>query len=257
MAKRLIYISLILVNGLLLWQGIRLYRQWHALLQSRGLDGPALLGLIFFGIFTLMMPLTIRSRWDQFTPGGMVREYVVRGGMILGALTAVVLAFTLIIFVVTIPARLGRGALILPWLFILVPLAVTLVDLYKGSYARTLRNLALGFGLYSFRIYGLLGIQFAVIAVGFVLGPAGVFLQLMGLGDMVARWGFDYFVSERPLLCTWANVGEPFCNPLLLTFHLLHPLLLWLAVRTGDRAFNAASDQYHMVVDTLSGWLQT
>lgn len=255
MTKRLVYVSLIMLNGALLWNGIAQYRRHAAQLQSSGLDGAAAIGLIIFGIFALVMPFHLRVRWGDLTPGGMVREFLVRGGMMVGVLTAVVLVIFLAVALITLPAQLGRGYLILPWLTILVPLVMIGIDLAQRTYARTLRNLAAGFALYSFRIYGMLAIQFSAVGIGFALGPAGVVLQIIGLVNLAALWGLER-VGERPLLCTWAGVGDPFCTPLLLLFHLGHPLLLWLMLKYGERAFNAAADQYAMGLETIGGWLQ-
>lgn len=256
MQKRPIFITLILLNMALFAGSIVFYAREHAALRTRGLDGFLLLWLIFFGIFTLMMPLTIGSRWEQLTPRDIVREYLVRGGMILAGLTGVVFLFLLVLLLIALPARLGRGELILPWLTILVPFAVTLIDLYNRTYARTLRNLGIGFALYSFRIYGMITIVLTAVFVAFAVGPAGAFLQLASGVDLIARGLFHRFISERPLLCTWFNMEGDGCTPLLFTFHLGHLLLLWLVLRYGERAFNAATDHYKMGLDTLSGWLQ-
>ena len=255
MTKKFIYVFLVIMDGALLWGGIHLYQQWHEPLQSRGVDGVAALLLIVLGIFALLMPVHLFVQWNQLTAVSLIREFVVRGGMVIGLLTAVALIFLLIGWLITLPARLGYRALTLPLLVFLTPLVLTLIDQYRGSFSRTWHNLVVGYGLYSFRIVGMIMIQFAVILTLFALGPAGFFLQLLGLADWVARQGFHTYVSEQPLLCEWANMGDLPCIPLLLLFHVGHLLLVWVVWRYGRFAFNAAVDQYRVGLQSISNRL--
>ena len=255
MTKKLIYFLLVTVNGSLLWGGIQLYRQGYEPLQSQGVNGVAALLLIILGIFALLMPVHLVVQWQELTAVSLIREFIVRGGMVIGVLTAVTLIFLLIGWLITLPARLGYRALTLPLLVMLTPLVLTLIDLHRHSFSRTWRNLVVGYGLYSFRIGGMIVIQFAVILTLFTLGPAGFFLQLLGLADLTARRGFHIYVSERPLLCEWANIGDLPCLPLLLLFHVGHLLLVWVVWRYGRRAFNATVDQYHVGLQNISSRL--
>ncbi|MCA9924866.1 MAG: hypothetical protein KC421_20965 [Anaerolineales bacterium] len=80
--KKLAYFFLVGMNGVLLWGGIRLYRQWHELLQVRGVVGMVALLLIIPGIFALLMPLHLYVQWEELTAVSLIREFFIRGGMV-------------------------------------------------------------------------------------------------------------------------------------------------------------------------------
>ncbi len=255
MAKRITFAALILLSFFGLWGGIQYFRRNLETLQSSGLDGAVIIGLIILGISVLLLPLQLRMTWENWSAWGLVREYVVRFGFIIGTLLAIFLIFGLIAFIITLPARAGRGYLILPWLTLLVPLVMVIIDLARQNIKRTARNFLLGFCLYAFRIYGLLLIQFVTIPVAFALFPAGFFLQLLSLGDLVARWGFGMFVAERPLLCEWLNLLDS-CTPGLISLHVGHLILALLAAKFGPALFDQASDWYKNGLEKMSGWLE-
>ena len=255
MAKRITFATLILLSAAGLWSGIQFYRRQHEFLQSRGLDGALLIALIILGISVLLMPMQLRTTWEKWSAWGLVREYVVRFSLIIGTLLAIFLVFGLIGLIITLPARLGRGYLILPWLTVLVPLVMVIIDLAQQNIKRTARNFVAGFGLYLFRIYGLLLIQFVTIPVAFVLFPAGFFLQLLSLGDLVARWGFNVYVGERPLLCEWFNLLDS-CTPGLVSLHVGHLILAVLAAKFGPQLFDMASDWYKNSLEKIGEWLE-
>ncbi|MCA9898618.1 MAG: hypothetical protein KC433_10545 [Anaerolineales bacterium] len=255
MVKRITFATLILLSIFGLWSGIQYYRRNLETLQSSGLDGALFIGLIILGISVLLMPLQLRTTWEKWSAWGLVREYVIRFSLIIGTLLAIFLVFGLIAFIITLPARAGRGYLILPWLIVLVPLVMVMIDLAKQNIKRTAKNFVLGFGLYAFRIYGLLLIQFVTIPVAFVLFPAGFFLQLLSLGDLVARWGFNVFVGERPLLCDWFNLLDS-CTPGLISLHVGHLILALLAAKFGQTLFDRASDWYRNSLEKMTSWVE-
>lgn len=255
MAKRITFAALFLLSFAGLWQGIQFFRHQQEALHASGFDGFVLLGLIVLGISVLLLPLQLRQTWEKWSAWGLVREYVVRLSLIIGALLAIILVFALIGLIITLPAKLGRGYLILPWLTVLVPLVMVIIDLTRQTIKRTVRNFALGFGLYTFRIYGLLLIQFITIPVAFVLFPAGFFLQLLSLADLVARWGFDTYASERPLLCEWFNLVDG-CTPGLFALHIGHLILALAAAKFGPILFERASDWYKTGLETIESWLE-
>ncbi|MAT98870.1 MAG: hypothetical protein CL608_17130 [Anaerolineaceae bacterium] len=254
MAKRITFAALILLSLASLWRGTQFFRHQQEALHARGFDGFFLLGLIILGISVLLMPFHLRMTWEKWSAWGLVREYATRFSLIIGALLAIFLLFTFIGLIITLPARLGRGYLILPWLTVLVPLVMVLIDLAQQNIKRTVRNFVAGFGLYAFRIYGLLLIQFITIPVAFVLFPAGFFLQLLSLGDLVARWGFGVYVAERPLLCEWFNLVDG-CTPGLISLHIGHLLLALAAAKFGPALFDRASDGYKTGLETIESWL--
>ncbi|MCA9922758.1 MAG: hypothetical protein KC421_10310 [Anaerolineales bacterium] len=255
MSKRLTFLALTIAGFAGLGIGTWQYRRYWEWLNTRGLDGPAFLGLIFLGILVLIMPVHLRGMWDQITPLGMVREFVVKGGLMMGVVTALVLVLLLIVLLVSLPARLGRPALILPWLTLLVPLAITVIDLAKGNCARTVANFFTVFVLYTFRIYGMLAIQFTFIPLAFAIFPAGFFLQFLGIVDFVARQ-FGRFIGERPWLCEWGNINQPACTPALLGFHIGHLLLVVVALKYGQTLFDAAADRYRVGLEWLAARIE-
>ncbi len=256
MAKRFIFAALILLSAAGLGSGIQFYRRNLEFLQAEGLDGPVILFLVALGIAALMTPFHLRMNWDKWSAIGLAGEYLRRFSLVLAAFTAVFGAVRLIDLLLTLPARLGRSYLLIPLLTVMVPLAMVSIDLAQQNMARTLRNFALGFGLYAFRIYGLLLIQFITIPVAFVLFPAGFFLQLLSLGDLVARWGFRFYLSEAPVLCEWFNLTDS-CTAGLISFHLGHLVLALTAARFGPALFDWASNWYKISLETMQSWLET
>lgn len=255
MVKRFTFASLILLSIAGLWGGIQFYRRQLDTLQAHGLDGPTFIVLIILGIAVLLMPAHLGMTWEKWTATSLLREYVVRFSLIFGTLFAVFLIFILIGLIVSLPARLGHGYLVLPWLSVLVPLALVIIDLAKHTIKRTARNFLVGFGLYLFRIYGMLLIQFITIPVAFMLFPAGFFLQLLSLADLVARWGFQLYAGERPILCEWFNLVDG-CTPGLISLHLGHLVLALAAAKFGPGLFNRASDWYKIGLETIESWLE-
>lgn len=255
MAKKITLGTLVLLSLLGLWSGIQFYRRHAEALQSQGTDGALIIALIILGIAVLLMPFHLRMTWEKWSVWGLVREYVVRFSLIIGTLLAIFLGFGLVGLIITLPAQFGRGYLILPWLTVLVPLVMVIIDLAQQNIKRTARNFVVGFSLYAFRIYGLLLIQFVTIPVAFVLFPAGFFLQLLSLGDLVARWGFGLFVAERPLLCEWFNLLDS-CTPGLISLHVGHLILALLAAKFGPTLFDQTSDWYKIGLEKMSDWLE-
>ncbi|MEZ4589570.1 MAG: hypothetical protein R3D55_00285 [Chloroflexota bacterium] len=256
MAKKITFITLILLSLLGLGGGIQYYRRNLETLQSSGLDGALFIVLIILGISVLLIPIHLRMTWEKWSAWGLLREYGLRFGFLIAGLLAIVLVFVLISLIISLPARVGHDYLVLPWLTVLVPLAMVIIDLTQQKIKRTARNFVLGFCLYLFRIYGLLLIQFVTIPIAFVLFPAGFFLQLLSLGDLVARWGFNVYVGERPLLCEWFNLLDS-CTPGLISLHVGHLILAVLAAKFGQALFDRASDWYKNSLESIQGLLET
>jgi hypothetical protein len=256
MTKRLTLLALTITGfaglGVGVWQARR-HWEW---LETRGLDGPVFLGLSFLGILMLIMPFHLRQMWDRVTPLGMVREFVVRGGLMMGVVTAVLLIFALIAFVISIPARWGPPYLLIPGLLLLLPLLLSGIDLAKGTVRRTGQNLVWGWTLYAFQTTYLLLVQFATIPIAFVLYPAGFFLQLMSLIDGAVRLFSRTMPDSLPLLCNWFKVGEAACGPTLISFHVGHLLLAILGLKFGEKLLDKAADWYATGMEWLAGRIE-
>ncbi len=253
MTKRLTFLALTITGFAGLGAGIWQARRHWEWLNTRGLDGPVFLGLIFLGILVLIMPFHLRQMWDRVTPLGMVREFVVRSGLMLGVVTAVLLIFLLIAFFISIPARWGRPYLLIPGLILLLPLLLSGIDLAKGAVRRTGQNLIWGYALYAFQTNYLLLVQFATIPIAFILYPAGFFLQLMSLIDGAVRLFSQTTPDSLPLLCNWFKVGQAACGPALISFHVGHLLLAVLGLKFGERALDKAADWYVAGLEWLAG----
>jgi hypothetical protein len=243
MSKRTIIILLTLGVALLFALAVWQTAVNWAWLDAHYLAGLVVLNLIMLGVLIFVVPMYVKNLADTMTPWEIVRAVLVRVGLALLAFVAVVIILILIFALARLPALLGRPALVLPWLSLLVPFAVTLIDLYKGSCARTLPNFFIVFGLYLFRIYGMFAILLIFIPLVFALFPAGFFLQFFSLVDLAARQ-FGYFIGERPLLCEWGNIPWPVCGPALFGFHIGHLLLVVAAVKYGYTLFDAATGWY-------------
>ena len=256
MTKRLTFIALNILGFAALGGGIWQARRHWEWLNTRGLDGPAFLGLIFLGILVLIMPLHLHGMWKQVTPLGMVREFVVRGGLMLGVVTAVLIIFALIAFVISIPTRWGRPYLLIPGLILLLPLLLSGIDIAKGTVRRTGQNLVWGYALYAFQTNYLLLVQFATIPIAFVLYPAGFFLQLMSLIDSAVRLFSRITPDSLPLLCNWFKVGEAACRPALVSFHIGHLILALLGIKFGNKALDKAADWYAAGMEWLAARIE-
>jgi hypothetical protein len=202
------------------------------------------------GVFALVLPLHLHARWTRLTARDMVREFVVRGGLMLAASAGIVFMLLLVIVLITLPTRLGHPSLVLLWLTLLVPLFMVGVDFYRHTYARTLSNFGFGFLLYTFRIYGMLAIQFTFIPLAFALFPAGFLLQIFSIADLLVRRG------ERPWLCGSVHLQPPACIPALVSFHVGHLLVAGAAFKYGAMLFDGAADVYHAGIAWLAQHLK-
>ncbi len=256
MVKRLTFLTLTIAGfaglGVAIWQ----YRRHWEWLDTRGLNGAVFLELIFLGIFAIMTPLEFRSRWEKITPGQMVHDFFVRGTLMMATITGIVVIFVLIIFIGSIPGRLGRPYLLLPMLILLVPLGIIIIDIAKGTVRRTVGNLAWGYALYSFKIIYLLLVQFATIPIAFVLFPAGFFLQIISIIEGVIRFFSSGTPDSLPVLCEWFNVGANACGPSLVGFHVGHLVLALLAAKYGERVLDKAADGYAIGIEWLAGKIE-
>ncbi len=256
MAKRLTFIALTITGLAGLAAAIWQARRHWVWLGARGLDGPVFLALIFLGIFALIIPLHLRGMWERITPLGMVREFAVRGGLMLGTVTAVIIILVLIAFIISIPASWERPYLILPALLLLLPIVLSVIDIFKGIIQRTPANLFWGYLKYSFETYYILLVQFGTIPIAFVLFPAGFFLQIISLIEGGIRLFSDKAFDSLPLLCEWTNVGASACAPTLVTFHIGHLILAGLGVVYGQRLLDKAADGYAVGLEWLEGQIE-
>jgi hypothetical protein len=256
MSKRLTFLTLTVTGfaglGVAIWQ----YRRHWEWLNTHGADGAALLGLFFLGILALMTPLDFRSRWEKVTLARMIRDFFVRGGLMVALVLGIVGLFLGIAWIGRIQQRAERPYFLLPLLILLIPLAITLIDIVQGNVRRTLINLIWGYVLYSFQAIYLLLIQFATIPIAFVLFPAGFFLQLISIVEGGIRLFSSGTPDSLPVLCEWFNVDAAVCAPALVTFHIGHLVLALLAAKYGERLLDKASDGYANGMEWLAGHIK-
>ncbi len=255
-ARRLTYLTLISSGFVLLGGGIWLYTRHQGWLQGQRLDMLAQIGLTILGIFVLLMPFHLRYHWDKLTPRSMVKEFVTKAGQIMGLLASIVAIVYLALQLIMLPVRLGHPNLIWFWLFVLlIPAAMILLDLAKGTYTRSWANAGYGFLLYTFKINILILIQIVGAVGALLLFPAGFFVQFLSLADIfmtqIGRGAGDVL-----LLCGWANVSATACTPFLFTFHIGHLLLVLIVARYGESLFNRTVDLYGNGLDWLRSRLE-
>lgn len=254
-AKWLLYITLITGSFALLGSGVWLYYRHQVWLQRQNLDSPFLAGLIILGIFTVLMPVHLRVHWRALTLRGMVREFVVKAGQIMGLLATIVAVFYLVIQLITLPISLGYANFIWFWLFLLlIPLLMVLIDLFNQTYARTWTNLGVGFLLYIFKLNGIILIQIVVAGGALLLFPAGFLMQFLSLVDIIMTQ-IGRGAGDLLLLCDWANVEATNCTPFLFTFHIGHLLLVVVVALYGEAVFNKMADLYANVLEWLAARL--
>lgn len=256
MSKRLTFGCIVALNLALLLGGSWLFWTQRLGLQSRGLDGVALLTLLMVLVVNGIMPFHLRAKWDSLTALGMLREWGMRGGLLILAMFGIGLAFLGVVWLVTLPTQFFDSSwAALVWLTLLVPLAMALIDFYQHKIQRSARNLGLGFLLYTFHIYGLLAIQFSLIPVAFILFPAGFFVQLLSLFDLGMRL-FGRPIDDLPMLCNWTGVDSAICPQTLVALHVGHLILAGVAVYFGERLFNRLTDGYAHGLEWLREQIQ-
>lgn len=242
-------LSLTLFGGLV-W----LYYHYYPALHASKLHGFAALGLILLGMFQLLTPLDIRSRWESVEAGEIARDYGLKMGGGVGLITAVLLIFYLINWLLELPNQLDKPALLLPMLILGAPLVAIVVDLIQHNVRRTLRNLIVGYTIYAFKIYFLLIAQFIYVPIAFALFPAGFFLQLISIAEAAIRW----FQAESglPILCQWSNIEPPYCLPALFTFHIGHLILAYLGAKHGDQILDRWGGWLQTVIEAMDSWME-
>jgi hypothetical protein len=254
-AKHLTYIALITSGFILLGSGVWLYYRHQVWLQRQSLDSLLLVGLIILGIFVVLMPFHLRVHWETLTSRGMVREFAVKAGQIMGLLATIVAVFYLVMQLITLPIKLGYPDLMWLWLFLLlIPLLMVLIDLFNQTYARTWTNLGVGFLLYIFKLNGMILIQIVVAGGALLLFPAGFLMQFLSLVDIIMTQ-IGRGTGDLLLLCDWANVEATNCTPFLFTFHIGHLLLVGVVALYGEVVFNKTADLYANVLEWLAARL--
>ena len=146
---------------------------------------------------------------------------------------------------------LSSGWPLVPILFVTVPMIAIAIDMLQGSVRPNLHNLLVGYGFYSFRIYFLLGAQFIIIPLLFALYPAGFFLQLLGLIDIVIHL-LGQAIDPIPFLCGWTGLRPPYCGPGLAVFHIGHLLLASLVATRVSGWMDSMRRWYNLGLETLA-----
>ena len=257
MSKQHTFTLLTLSGVLLLIASIASVYNQSDWLTEQNLLGSAFLLLIMIGIFTLLMPLELRQKYDQLTPQQMVEQYLTRLTQIIIVVGGLLLLFRLILYLLALPTMLGRPEFTLIWLTLLVPFGISLIDLYQGNYPRTPTKFALSFALQTWRIYGQLLIFLPITLGAFVLFPGGICLQFLSGLDLIGHLLSEPSLSNStPLLCDQLNLGVNSCIPALVGFHVGHPLLMVGAVYRGEWLFNKLVDGYAVSLTWLVARLQ-
>ncbi len=257
MNKQHTFIILTLSGFFLLIAGIASVYNQSAWLEERRLSGSAFILLIMLGIFALLKPLELRQKYDQLTPQQMVEQYLTRLTLLIIGVTGILLLFRIILYLIALPTILGRPEFTLIWLTLLIPLGISLSDLYQGKYARTPAKFALSFALQTWQIYGQLIIIIPLALGAFALFPAGLCLQLLSGVDLVGHLLSEPSLSSStPLLCDQLNLGEDSCVPALVGFHVGHPVLAGLAIYFGEQGFNKLVGWYAISLTWLAARLQ-
>lgn len=255
MPKRLTFGFIITLNLAVLLGGSWFFWTQRFWLQSRGLDGVVLLTLLMVLVVNVIMPLHLGAHWDSLTAPGMLREWGMRGGLLILTMFGIGLAFVGAGWLVMLPAQFSDNPWsVLVWLTLLAPLVMVLIDFYRHNYQRTARNFGLGFIRYTFRIYGLLAIQLTLIPAAFILFPAGFFVQFLSIFDLVMRL-FGRAIGDLPMLCNWTGVDGSICPQTVFALHVGHLVLAGAAAYFGETIFNKMSDGYARGLEWLDGRL--
>jgi hypothetical protein len=252
MSKRHTLVLLTLSGFLLLSAGVAFVWSQRVWLAAWGLTGSATLFLIMIALFSLLMPWELHQNRDALTSRTMVKRYLTRLTLLSAGVTAILLVFQFILYLIALPTRLGRPELTLVWLTLLIPFGISLSDLHQGKYPRTLTRFTISFALQTWRIYGQLLLIIPSVTVAFALFPAGLCLQFLSGIDLIARLFRESGLSDStPLLCGLLNLSENRCVPALVGFHLGQPLLAVLVLFFGEQVFHKVVDWYGVSLEWL------
>jgi hypothetical protein len=244
MIKRLTYIVLVTVGLATLATAVNGYLTHWDWLEARRLVIPARVGVFILGIIALLMPIHLRVHWNELTAVGLIREYLSKAGMIAGTLTVLGAAIGLVFTIIMLPLWFDQPALFLPWLLFAAPLARVGQEMYAGTYPATLEKALWGWAYYSFYLYFMLVLMIGGAIIGFLLFPAGFFLQFMGGVDLIVRIFWPEAAGGN-LVCGLLRLGETGCRPApLIAFHASHLILALAGLRYGEAIFNWFTDQY-------------
>jgi hypothetical protein len=242
--KRLTYFVLVGAGLALLATAVNGYLTHWDWLEARRLVIPARVGIFILGIIALLMPIHLRVHWEELTAVGLIREYLTKAGMIAGTLTVLGATIGLVFTIIMLPIWFDQPALMLPWLLFAAPLARVAQEMYAGTFPATVEKALWGWAYYSFYLYVMLVLMIGGAIIGFILFPAGFFLQFMGGVDLVVRLVWPEAAGEN-LVCGLLRLGDAACRPApLLALHASHLALAVFGLRYGEQMFNWCADQY-------------
>ncbi len=240
--RKVLDLGLFLCTSTLFIIGSYFYRSNWEWLNTRYLDNLGMFLLGSFGLATLLTPLIVRSRPPEMSAREITWVNATVFAHVFGILAGISVVLMIIGVVMDLFSRFPLG--ILPFLLLLLPMGLIIIDMYKGKVRRSPRNLLVGYGYYSFEALYLLLAQLLLIPVMFFLGPMGIALFLVSIADFVARLSPRLEEAPIQVLCYWTGIGNPWCTPSLILLFLLYVTLALIAVRYGDKIMDAAANGY-------------
>ena len=125
------------------------------------------------------------------------------------------IAAVVFLVVPAIVRRIGTFNRLVIGIALLSPLAATGVEVARGKMHPSARNVLVGYGLYAFRVCYLLGVQFALLPLMFLVGPVWLLAIFITLADVVVRFLPSVQNLPLPPLCGFVHIGPLDCVPAL------------------------------------------
>jgi hypothetical protein len=162
----------------------------------------------------------------------------------------------LLLFVPALLRGLGKARWIIVVLLLLAPLIAAIVDTIAGRVRPSVRNVVVLYLRYASRAFFVLGVQFVAIPILFLVGPVWLFAIVLTVVDIVTRFIPRITNPGVPVLCDWIGIGQPYCVPALIVYHLASAILAYLVYKFGDRLLDAPAAWYRRFAEWLAGQLR-
>ena len=166
------------------------------------------------------------------------------------------IAAVVFLVVPAIVRRIGTFNRLVIGIALLSPLAATGVEVARGKMHPSARNVLVGYGLYAFRVCYLLGVQFALLPLMFLVGPVWLLAIFITLADVVVRFLPSVQNLPLPPLCGFVHIGPLDCVPALVAYHAVNALVAFVAIRYGGRIMNSLAEWYRQAVQWFNRQLQ-
>lgn len=195
-----------------------------------------LLGIL--GLAALSTAIQLVKLGTQADPRQLGQRFLYSWGLGLGVVTCLGVGIPLALLLIVLPITLGQPWLYFPWLAILLPaLVLAGIDFVQGKCTRTPAHLGWLVILYLYHLIVFNALLLIPAVLGLALFPVGLVVQFISGVELLARWLAGTATDSLPLLCTWADLipvlplSPRYCGPILVGFHLGHPLGMFLAAR--------------------------